>query len=88
MSDEPIESPAVRRLTPREGAVLDYIVASVDERGFPPTIAEIGLAVDLSSLSSVTYVLRSLELKGWISRPLAGSPRAITVRRRPQAVPS
>ena len=42
-------------LTPRQRKVLEVIRDSVERRGYPPTIREIGEAVGLSSTSSVSH---------------------------------
>jgi len=41
------------RLTPRQRRILDFIHSTVRERGYPPTVREIGQAVGLTSSSSV-----------------------------------
>src|SRR5690606_19106131 len=47
-------------LTPRQEKVLHVIRDSVDQRGYPPSLREIGTAVQLASPSSVAYQLRML----------------------------
>ncbi|WP_394427344.1 transcriptional repressor LexA [Streptomyces sp. SGAir0957] len=51
-------------LTGRQRAVVACIAESVERRGYPPSMREIGLEVGLSSTSSVAHQLRALELKG------------------------
>ena len=51
-------------LTARQEKVLRVIKESVDQRGYPPSLREIGTAVQLASPSSVAYQLRMLERKG------------------------
>lgn len=58
--------------------VLEFIVEHVSEKGFPPTIREIGAAVGISSESAVVYQLTRLEDQGRISR-VARIPRSIRV---------
>jgi repressor LexA len=65
-------------LTPRQRRVLQVIRASVDERGYPPSMREIGDAVGLASSSSVAHQLRSLESKGYLRRDV-NRPRAVEV---------
>ena len=65
-------------LTPRQERVLATIRASVHDRGFPPTMREIGEAVGLTSTSSVKHQLQALEAKGYLRRD-ANLPRAIDV---------
>jgi len=66
-------------LTQRQRLVLEYIHQSVSERGYPPSMREIGDAVGLTSPSSVKHQLASLERKGFIRRD-PNRPRAIEVR--------
>ena len=66
-------------LTPRQRKVLEFIRESVERRGFPPTIREIGDAVGLASTSSVSYQLVTLQKKGFLRRD-ATKPRAVDVR--------
>ncbi len=58
-------------ITERQRAILDVIQASVDERGYPPSVREIGDAVGLSSPSSVHAQLESLEARGYLRRDAA-----------------
>ena len=66
-------------LTPRQRKVLEVIRASVEDRGYPPSMREIGEAVGLTSSSSVAHQLATLERKGWLRRD-PNRPRAIEVR--------
>ena len=66
-------------LTPRQRRVLEVIRDSVDRRGYPPSMREIGEAVGLTSSSSVSHQLASLERKGFLRRD-PNRPRAIEVR--------
>ena len=65
-------------LTPRQRAVVDFIRATVADRGYPPTMREIGDAVGLTSPSSVKHQLTALEAKGVLRRD-PHRPRAIEV---------
>jgi len=65
-------------LTQRQRLVLEHIHRSVTERGYPPSMREIGDAVGLTSPSSVKHQLASLERKGFIRRD-PNRPRAIEV---------
>jgi repressor LexA len=67
-----------RQLTEKQQAILQVIQQAVRQRGYPPSYREIGDAVGLSSLSSVTHQLGQLELAGAIRRDPA-RPRAIEV---------
>ena len=66
-------------LTQRQREVLEYIRSSVRERGYPPSIREIGEAVGLASTSSVAHQLRTLERRGLLKRD-PHRPRAVNVR--------
>lgn len=66
------------RLTNRQREILEFICRSVQTRGFPPSIREIGEAVGLSSSSTVHSHLRSLESKGFVRRN-PSKPRSIEV---------
>ncbi|WP_043654142.1 transcriptional repressor LexA [Nocardia thailandica] len=74
-------------LTVRQRKVLEVIRSSVDERGYPPSIREIGDAVGLTSTSSVAHQLRALERKGYLRRD-PNRPRAVNVRGLDEAVRS
>lgn len=65
-------------LTPKQGEILEYIVEEVREKGYPPTVREIGKAVNLKSSSTVYSHLMSLEKKGFIRRDPT-KPRAIEI---------
>ncbi len=65
-------------LTVRQRRVLEVIRNSVDRRGYPPSLREIGEAVGLTSPSSVAHQLSSLERKGYLRRD-PNRPRAIEV---------
>lgn len=65
-------------LSDKQLAILDVIQRSVSSRGYPPSMREIGDAVGLSSLSSVTHQLNQLELSGYLRRD-PHRPRAMEV---------
>lgn len=66
-------------LTERQRAVLHVIRESVARRGYPPSVREIGDAVGLTSTSSVSHQLSSLQRKGFLRRD-PHRPRAVDVR--------
>jgi repressor LexA len=66
-------------LTPRQRRVLEVIRESVQTRGYPPTVREIGEAVGLTSTSSVSHQLTTLQKKGFLRRD-PSRPRAVDVR--------
>ncbi|MEU2252065.1 transcriptional repressor LexA [Nocardia xishanensis] len=78
-------SPTGADLTVRQRKVLEVIRTSVSERGYPPSIREIGDAVGLTSTSSVAHQLRALERKGYLRRD-PNRPRAVDVRGLDEAV--
>lgn len=65
-------------LTPRQRQVLEVIRDWVERFGYPPSVREIGEAVGLTSTSSVSHQLRSLQRKGFLRRD-ANRPRAVGV---------
>ncbi len=66
-------------LTTRQRRVLEVIRDSVNRRGYPPSVREIGEAVGLTSTSSVAHQLATLERKGLLRRD-PNRPRAVDVR--------
>jgi repressor LexA len=55
-------------LTDRQHQVLDYIRQSITERGYPPTLREIGAHMGIRSTNGVNDHLRALERKGYLTR--------------------
>lgn len=75
------ESPRSQRpLTARQRTILGAVQRSIGERGYPPSMREIGDVVGLASLSSVTHQLGQLEKLGYIRRD-PRRPRAMEVLR-------
>lgn len=72
-------------LTDRQQQVLDYIRDIVADRGYPPSVREIGEAVGLSSPSSVHAQLNSLVQAGLIKKD-PSKPRAIVIVDEPATV--
>jgi repressor LexA len=66
-------------LTLRQRRILDYIRETVESRGYPPTVREIGEAVGLVSPSSVAYQMGVLQKKGYLRKD-PNRPRAVDVR--------
>jgi repressor LexA len=79
VSEIPDGPPDAAGLTPRQRKVLEVIRDSVERRGYPPSMREIGEAVGLTSTSSVAHQLTTLERKGFLRRD-ANRPRAVEVR--------
>ncbi|GIQ71555.1 transcriptional repressor LexA [Xylanibacillus composti] len=66
------------KLSSRQQAILEYIKSEVREKGYPPSVREIGEAVGLASSSTVHGHLDRLEKKGLIRRDPT-KPRAIEI---------
>jgi len=77
--DFPDGPPGEDGLTPRQRRVLEVIRDSVERRGYPPSMREIGEAVGLTSTSSVSHQLAALQRKGFLRRD-PNRPRAVEVR--------
>ncbi|MEM9190551.1 MAG: transcriptional repressor LexA [Myxococcota bacterium] len=58
----------MHKLTDRQKAVLSFITVSIDERGYPPTLREIGNHLGIRSTNGVNDHLRALERKGYLTR--------------------
>jgi repressor LexA len=65
-------------LTLRQRRILQVIKETVERRGYPPSIREMGDAVGLASSSSVAHQLKVLEAKGFLRRD-PNRPRALEV---------
>ena len=65
-------------LTKRQREILGYVMDSMQERGYPPSVREIGAALGLTSSSTVHSHLAALEKKGFIHRD-PSKPRAIEI---------
>src|SRR5437773_5685436 len=63
-------------LTSRQQEIYDFICHRIDNRGFPPTIRDIGTAFAIKSPNGVMCHLKALEKKGFINRE-GKSARAI-----------
>lgn len=81
MADETETASGTRRrttLSDKQREILAVIQSSVARRGYPPSMREIGEAVGLASLSSVSHQLGQLELAGYLRRD-PNRPRALEV---------
>jgi repressor LexA len=67
------------QLTNRQEAIVRCITEAVERQGYPPSMREIGQAVQLASTSSVAHQLMALESKGVLYRD-PHRPRAYRVR--------
>jgi repressor LexA len=68
----------VSKMSNRQNAILEFIKNEVREKGYPPSVREIGEAVGLASSSTVHGHLDRLEKKGLIRRDPT-KPRAIEI---------
>jgi repressor LexA len=65
-------------ISDRQREILDLILRTVQERGYPPSVREIGEAVGLNSPSTVHSHLSALVKQGYLRRD-PSKPRAIEV---------
>lgn len=77
----------VEALGPRQKKILEHILSTVEERGYPPSVREIADAVGLASPSTVHAHLEALQSKGYIRKD-ATKPRAIEISYAPGMGPS
>jgi repressor LexA len=77
----------VSSLGPRQKKILDFILGTVEDRGYPPSVREIADAVGLASPSTVHAHLEALQRKGYIRKD-ATKPRAIEISYAPGVGPS
>jgi len=75
-------------LTDRQLEVLRYIARQIEEQGYPPTIREIGEALDIRSTNGVNDHLKALERKGYLARDPVKSRALIPSARAREAVAS
>jgi repressor LexA len=75
---------ADKRLSPRQRDILEFIEAQARQRGYPPSVREIGEAVGLTSPSTVHSHLNTLTRLGYLRRD-PSKPRAIEVRWDPNS---
>jgi len=66
------------KLSKRQTAIYEYICAYTKDRGYPPSVREIGAAVGLASPSTVHMHLKVLQERGFIKRD-SKKPRTIEV---------
>ena len=76
----------MQKLTDRQRAVLEYISDSIDSRGYPPTLREIGNHLGIKSTNGVNDHLRALERKGYLTREDMKS-RTLRLLRHPDGRP-
>ncbi len=74
----------LHNLTARQRQILDCIDSAMRERGYPPSVREIGESVGLGSPSTVHSHLSTLQRLGYLRRD-PSKPRAIEVRFDPSS---
>jgi len=72
-------------LTKRQAQTLDFIRQSIEERGYPPTLREIGESMGIRSTNGVNDHLRALERKGYLRREDMKSRALRLVSQEPEA---
>lgn len=75
-------------LTKRQAQTLDYIRQSIEQRGYPPTLREIGEFMGIRSTNGVNDHLRALERKGYLRREDMKSRALRLVSQQPDPAPS
>lgn len=73
-------------LTKRQRSIMEFIQDVTAQRGYPPSVREIGEAVGLASPSSVHAQLATLEDRGYLEKD-ATKPRALVVRMDTDGIP-
>ncbi|MBK7045874.1 MAG: transcriptional repressor LexA [bacterium] len=66
-------------LTPRQAEILAFVTSYAEERGFAPTLQEIGDRFGLSSVATVHKHVRHLVDKGYLKRERRNASRDIEV---------
>ena len=79
---QPYGVPVTSNLTDRQRGILNFIQSQAQQRGYPPSVREIGEAVGLTSTSTVHAHLATLQRLGYLRRDPT-KPRAIEVRYDP-----
>src|SRR5216683_1153093 len=79
------EEARMEELTDRQKQILHFIVKETENRGFPPTIREIGEQMSIRSTNGVNDHLNALERKGYLQRG-AQQSRSLVVTKRARLV--
>jgi repressor LexA len=79
------EEQRMEELTDRQKEILHFIVKETENRGFPPTIREIGEQMSIRSTNGVNDHLNALERKGYLQRG-AQQSRSLVVTKRARLV--
>ena len=68
----------MKELTPKQQEIYEYIVQFTQDKGYPPSVREIGQALGLKSPSTVHFHIKGLENAGVLTKA-AGKTRAMTL---------
>ena len=68
----------MKDLTPKQQEIYDYILQFTQEKGYPPSVREIGEALGLKSPSTVHFHIKGLENAGVLTKT-AGKTRTLTL---------
>jgi len=74
--------PVTKHDAARKQKIVEFIAMTVRDRGYPPSVREIAVAVDLASTSAVHHHLQALEREGLLER---GASHSRAIRLTPQA---
>lgn len=75
----------MRQLTPRQRQLLDFITEFLRQRGYPPSIREMAVALGARYPNAIADLLRALEQKGYLRRDGSARARAISLRQPARA---
>ncbi len=68
----------MEQLTPKQNQIYDYILTYINQKGYPPSVREIAVAVGLKSPSTVHFHMKAMEKAGVLTRGV-GKTRSITL---------
>lgn len=77
----------MRDITAKQQAILDFINQFIEDKGYPPTVREIGKACGMKSSSSVHAQLANLERKGLIKKDPSQSRSISLVKPEESVIP-
>jgi repressor LexA len=72
------EGDSMKPISPRQQVTLDFIKGFISEKGYAPSVREIGQGIFLTAHSTVCALLDRLEENGYIER-IAGKSRSIRI---------
>ena len=80
----------MQELNAKEQAVYQFLQQYISERGYPPTVRDIGAALGIKSTSSVHKLIGDLQEKGYIKKSDPNKRRALELinRELPKAEPA